>query len=687
VGGTVDLGAYEVQAATPTITTAAQPASAAVGASIADKATVSGGDSPTGTVTFNLYNNDTATGPALFTDTENLSGTASINTDNGASEAGNTVTITTTPALGIETGDSVTISGVSAADYNGTFTVMGVSSSSFTYTDGTSGLEASGGGTASFVASTVNSASYFPTASGTDYWVDTYNGDTSNASATTADAGDPVTITAGSLVVTSTADNTTAAGTTLRDAINYANDIGGGTITLQTNATYDFTTVDNNWYGPNALPPIQSNITINGNGATLERDSSLPETTAGAVRFFYVSGGIATELPLGTLTLQNLTLTNGLAKGGDADTGGGGMGAGGAIFNQGNLTLNGVTLTGNTALGASSGVYGTHADGDGGGGIGQDAQPDGQDGEGSGGGFGGSFPDGIYGGQGDSIGGGGLDAPGQGETGGGYSGLGGFRPEGTGGDGGSNEGATSPFGSITGGDFGFGGVTRAGGVGGGGAGEMDGGGGLDDGGFGGGGGGYPYAPGSGVTQTSAGGFGGGGGGGGGGGYTGYTGPSGFGGGSSGTSRSGGGAGMGGAVFSMFGSLTVINSTLAANTAQGGGGDGGSGFGGAIFNLDGAASITFSTLAANTVTAGTGDTTGSVDGGALFNLAYGSNYDTGKAVTAAVTIGDSILAGTVGGTHDLVNQEVDGDYPTGPNADQNTGNTASITTTAPNIVVA
>jgi CSLREA domain-containing protein len=670
VGGTVDLGAYEVQAATPTITTTAQPASAVVGGSIADTATVSGGDNPTGTVTFNLYNNDTATGPALFADTENLSGTASINADNGATEAANTVTITTTPALGIETGDSVTITGVGVAGYNGTFTVTGVSSSSFTYTDGTSGLEASGGGTASFGSSTVNSASYFPTASGTDYWVDTYNGDTNNASASTTDAGEPVTITPGSLVVTSTADNTTAAGTTLRDAINYANDIGGGTITLQTNATYDFTTVDNNWYGPNALPPIQSNITINGNGATLERDSSLPETTAGAVRFFYVSGGIATELPLGTLTLQNLTLTNGLAKGGDSTAGGGGLGAGGAIFNQGNLTLSGVTLTGNTALGGSSGV--DLAEGSlGGGGIGQDAQTDG-----SGGGFGGSFPDGIYGGAGDSSGGGGFDAPAAGYTGGGFSGLGGFRPQGTGGDGGSNEGGTD-----TGGDFGFGGVDGAGGVGGGGAPDSDGG-------FGGGGGGIRGGPGDG--NTTAGGFGGGGGGPTG--TSGAPGPGGFGGGNASPYIGGGGAGMGGAVFSMFGSLTVINSTLTANTAQGGnatgsgGGDAGSGYGGAIFNLDGAASITFSTLAANTVTAGTGTVSGSADGGALYNLAYGSNYDTGKAVTAAATIGDSILAGTVGGTHDLVNQEVDGDYPTGPNADQNTGNTASITTSAPNIVV-
>ena len=55
--------------ATPAITTTQQPATAVVGTSIADKATVTGGYNPTGTVTFNLYNNPTGTGTPLFTDT------------------------------------------------------------------------------------------------------------------------------------------------------------------------------------------------------------------------------------------------------------------------------------------------------------------------------------------------------------------------------------------------------------------------------------------------------------------------------------------------------------------------------------------------------------------------------------------------------------------------------------------
>ena len=159
---------------------------------------------------------------------------------------------------------------------------------------------------------------------------------------------------------------------TLRDAINLADNAGGtSTIVLASGATYDFTTADNNWYGPDALPPVASNITILGNGSTLERASSLDaDTTADGLRFFYVSGGMATELPLGTLDLENLTLQNGLAKGGDAGGGGGGLGAGGAIFNQGDLTLNGVTLAGNEALGGSYVV--SFGESSGGGGMGQD---------------------------------------------------------------------------------------------------------------------------------------------------------------------------------------------------------------------------------------------------------------------------------------------------------------------------
>lgn len=460
----------------------------------------------------------------------------------------------------------------------------------------------------------------------------------------------------------------------LRDAINAANNTGGtNTIVLASGATYDFATVDNNWYGPNALPPIASTIIIQGNGSTLDRTLTGTDT-ADALRFFYVSGGL--ELDSGSLELDNLTLENGLAKGGDSFQGGGGLGAGGAIFNQGALTLDAVTLNGNTALGGS---FSTLV-GNGGGGMGEDSPGN------DGGGFGGAFTSGnggaaASGGSTYGGGGGGFTTDASAADAGGLSGLGGAGNGNTaGGDGGS--GAEGGSGAV-GGDFGFGGGSNdfggGGGVGGGGGAGLGGGGG----GFGGGGG---------LGSSEEGGNGGfGAGGGGNGGSTGSNGVGGFGGGAA-RIGGGGGAGMGGAIFSMLGSVTIVNSTLAFNTAQGGDsqffgevGQGGSGYGGAIFNLDGSLSLTYDTIADNSAVAGQGDLgNGAADGGGIYNLAYGNDYSTGDAVTSSVTLVNLILAGSVDGSdfdiNDLVSQEIDGANGS------NTGNTSSVAGTGPNVVV-
>ena len=87
--------------------------------SIADKATVSGGYSPTGTVTFNLYATRPARGTPLYTDAN-----------------------------------------------------------------------------VPLVSGVATSAGYTATATGTDYWVATYNGDSNNAAVTSGTALEPVTITA-----------------------------------------------------------------------------------------------------------------------------------------------------------------------------------------------------------------------------------------------------------------------------------------------------------------------------------------------------------------------------------------------------------------------------------------------------------------------------------------------------------
>src|SRR5262245_47752107 len=143
---------------------------------------------------------------------------------------------------------------------------------------------------------------------------------------------------------------------TLIDALNAANNTSaasGGSYVIDlalpssANKTITFHAVNNNWYGPNALPAVASNITIRGNGDTLQIASGATE------RFFSVAGGptlTGGARSKGAWELDNLALKGGTARGGHG-AGGGGLGAGGAIFNQGDLTLNSVTLTHNRAIG------------------------------------------------------------------------------------------------------------------------------------------------------------------------------------------------------------------------------------------------------------------------------------------------------------------------------------------------
>jgi hypothetical protein len=154
---------------------------------------------------------------------------------------------------------------------------------------------------------------------------------------------------------------------TLREAICIANNTRlDDVITLPASATITLDEVDNRWYGPNGLPPIAGAITVDGQGATIERDPGAP-----AFRFFLVPRQNLTDaLEDGSLTLVDLTLRGGLAKGGSSRFGGGGAGMGGAVFNQSTLHIEGVTLDANTAEGGDSGVMTLGA---GGGGIGEDA--------------------------------------------------------------------------------------------------------------------------------------------------------------------------------------------------------------------------------------------------------------------------------------------------------------------------
>ena len=86
-------------------------------------------------------------GQSVYVDNVGLANIASPS-NNGATESGNTVTIITTNAHGVSTGQTVCITGVNLSGYNGAYTVQSTpTTTSFTYTNPTSGLAASGFGT------------------------------------------------------------------------------------------------------------------------------------------------------------------------------------------------------------------------------------------------------------------------------------------------------------------------------------------------------------------------------------------------------------------------------------------------------------------------------------------------------------------------------------------------------------
>lgn len=440
----------------------------------------------------------------------------------------------------------------------------------------------------------------------------------------------------------------------LKAAINQANVAAGAdTVALGPNCVYRLIQQDNGWYGFNALPPIASDVTIDGNGATIMRDAP------GAFRFFFVGADPTRAETLdyaspgpGSLTLRDVTLAGGLAEGGSSGAGGGGAGFGGAIFNQGTLVIERSTLTGNEAEGGAGDFISA---GTGGGGLGTIPSN-----SGNGGGMG-VVPIAVTGGSGGAGGGGGGAGLRLGQTGTPATAMipgdGGGDRTGTGGIGGGISGALSGDGSggggtigssgngAGGGGFGRGGLANSGGGGGGagGGGGQGSPGSAGGGGFGGGGG-------WGLAEGGDGGFGGGGGSTG---AAGTVGSPGFGGGGAVTtpapSRGGGGAGLGGAVFNMQGLVTVHNSTFAGNSARGGPPrdvpDPGKGMGGAVFNMSGSFTAVGSTFAQNSADA---------RGTSIYNLVYDSVTER----TAQTTLRNTIVSRGGTAPEDLVSDETD-----------------------------
>jgi len=355
-----------------------------------------------------------------------------------------------------------------------------------------------------------------------------------------------------------------------------------------------------NPYGPTATPLIFSNITIEGDGATLQWDPDFNDPLN--ARLFAIGVGSiktpnATASGTGTLTLRNVRVTGFHVKGGDGTNGGGGgLGAGGAIYahNGASIIVESSTFEGNQALGGNGAGIEKFESGGGGGLAGN-----GGGGGAAGGGGGGARDGGASSLAGGGGGGGGTVFPGGvadvGGPGGYLCGANGGSVGNDGADGKCPGGGGGGSGEASGGDFT--GINPTGGKGsyggGGGGGFLNGG----NGGFGGGGGG---------GNSNSGGDGGNGGFGGGAGTADDPGSGGpFGGNASSTGGGGGGGGggaLGGAIFSDHGTITIRNSTFTNNSvARGVGGPGagnGGDAGGAIFSHDGDVTIVNSTFSGN-----------------------------------------------------------------------------------------
>ena len=305
----------------PAISTTVSAASVVVGGATSDKATVSSGDSPTGTVTFNLYNNASGTGPALFTDAdEPLSGGAASSKSYTTTATGtdywvatyngdaNNVSVASglaaepvavskaTPAIGTTasaasvvvgntTSDTATISGGYGPTGTVTFNLYNNASGTgpALFTDANEPLS---GGVAS-------STSYTTTGTGTDYWVATYNGDANNVSVASGLAAEPLTVNKATPTIGTTAS---AASVVVGNTISDTATVSAG-------------------YGPTGTVTFALYNNATGTGPPLFTDANEPLSGGAANSKSYTTTGAGTDYWVATYNgnANNVSVASGVA--------------------------------------------------------------------------------------------------------------------------------------------------------------------------------------------------------------------------------------------------------------------------------------------------------------------------------------------------------------------------------------
>jgi len=330
VGPTACLDPLEdvlVTPAAPTIVTAASP-SVPVGGTIRDTATLAGGATPTGTITFNLYgpNNNTCTGAPAFTATVPVAGigsydspffttttagtfrwVATYNGDANNAAAGPTAcldpaeavvvtprspTIITNASADVPAGgtirDTATLSGGLAPTGTITFNLYGPGNNTCT---GTPAFTA----TVPVDAGNGNYDSPFFTANQTGVyrWVASYSGDANNNPAGPTACLDPaedVSVTPAIPALVTNASTTTPVGGPVSD-----------TATLS-GATLPTGSITFNLFGPDnptctGTPVFTATVPVAGNGAYLS--GPFTPTVAGTYRFVATYSGDANNGPAG----------------------------------------------------------------------------------------------------------------------------------------------------------------------------------------------------------------------------------------------------------------------------------------------------------------------------------------------------------------------------------------------------
>jgi hypothetical protein len=274
--------------ASPTIVTQVSSASITIGGSVTDTATLSGGNSPTGTITFNVYgpNDATCSGTATLVSTETVSGNGNYTSDpftpsapgtyrwiasysgdannnpatTACNDANETVVVNKAqPGIVTQVSSaSITIGGT----VTDTATLSGGVNPTGTITFNVYGPnDATCSGTATLVSTETVSGNgnytsdpFTPTAVGTYRWIASYSGDANNESATTAcnDPNETVVVSKAQPGLTTAPNVLPNDQATLTGLVNPS----GGTITFELYLTDDCTDTATT-FGP---------FTVNANG-------------------------------------------------------------------------------------------------------------------------------------------------------------------------------------------------------------------------------------------------------------------------------------------------------------------------------------------------------------------------------------------------------------------------------------